>query len=241
MTCALLTARDARVKRGRRVVLNGVDLELRAGETLALLGRNGAGKTTFLRAAAGLLPLSAGTVTVAGVDVSRDPIGVRRLAALVPDRPDVPSWMTPRDLCNFLAPFHPAWDPDEARRRLDAFAVPATTRFGALSRGTATRALLAAALAARPRVLLLDEPFAGLDPVAREDVLRTLAAVVGDPSRAVLCATHDLDVAARLADRAVRLDGGRIVATVDLSQEGATSPAVRLRNALEAPCGAGVS
>jgi ABC-2 type transport system ATP-binding protein len=194
---------------GKRVVLDGFDFSLVPGQVTVLLGRNGAGKSTFLRLCLGVLKPEAGRVEVCGHDPVRRPRDVRRLIGYVPDKPDVYDWMTPRELLYFLKPQYPTWNADRAARVAEQLSVPLDTPFKGLSRGEGMKAMLMAALAPDPALLLLDEPFAGLDPVAREDVLK---GVIRAGEQTILCATHDLDVAARIADRVAVLSRGKIVA-----------------------------
>jgi ABC-2 type transport system ATP-binding protein len=194
---------------GKRVVLDGFDFSLSPGMVTVLLGRNGAGKSTLLRLCLGVLRPEAGRVEVCGHDPVRRARDVRRLVGYVPDKPDVYDWMTPRELLRFLEPQYPTWNRDRAARVAEQLSVPMDSPFKALSRGEGMKAMLMAALAPDPQLLLLDEPFAGLDPVAREEVLK---GVIRAGEQTILCATHDLDVAARIADRVAVLSRGKIVA-----------------------------
>jgi len=194
---------------GKRVVLDGFDFSLVPGQVTVLLGRNGAGKSTLLRLCLGVLKPDAGRVEVCGKDPVKRPRDVRQLVGYVPDKPDVYDWMTPRELLRFLKPQYPTWNPDRAARVAEQLSVPLDSPFKALSRGEGMKAMLMAALAPDPQLLLLDEPFAGLDPVAREDVLK---GVIRAGEQTILLATHDLDVAARIADRVAVLSRGKIVA-----------------------------
>ena len=179
----------------RLAVLNELDLELAPGQVTVLLGTNGAGKTTLLRLALGVLRRDAGTLRVLGVDPQRDPAAVRARVGYVPASPDAYPWMSPRDLYAFLRPHYPGFTLAHALALAGTLGVPLDRAFAKLSRGEAMKAMLVAALAHRPRLLLLDEPFSGLDPLVRDDVL---------------CATHELEVAARLADRVAILAHGRV-------------------------------
>ncbi len=211
MTDPAISVRGLTVSFGRRRILDGLDLDIDPGTATVLLGRNGAGKTTLLRCLLGLLRPDAGEIRVLGADPVRRPASMRRRTGWVPDRPDAEPWMTPRDLFSFLRAFHRSWSDAEARRLALAFSVPLETPFRRLSRGEGMKAMIAAALAPDPELLILDEPFAGLDPLAAQEVLRALIAEARLGVRTVLCATHDLDVAARLADRVVIIEGGRAV------------------------------
>lgn len=201
----------------RQTVLDTIDFRLHEGAVTVLLGANGAGKSTFMRLALGVLRPDAGTLHVGGLDPLKKPRAVRQRIGYVPDKPDVYDWMTPRDLYRFLKPQYPTWNADHVAQVAGELKVPLRTPFRGLSRGEGMKAMLVAALAPQPPLLLLDEPFAGLDPIVREDVLRGVIGALREGEKTVLCATHDLDVAARVADRVAFLAGGKIVAhgTVD--------------------------
>ena len=221
---------------GRKQVLQGLDLQVERGHTVALLGPNGAGKSTLLRACLGVVKPRAGQVRVLGVDPGRRPSGIQRLVGYVPDRPDVYPWMRVKDLFRFLAAHFPHWDAQEARTHIERLRVPTDTPFSKMSRGEGMKAMLAAALAHRPELLLLDEPFGGLDPLIREEVLRNVIGALGEEGRTVLLATHDLEIAARAADRVAVLAQGRIqkegpVEEIDVDPE-PTPAAQRLHRAL---------
>jgi ABC-2 type transport system ATP-binding protein len=201
------------VKRFRRKsVLDGFDLEVAPGRVTVLLGRNGSGKSTFMKLCLGLLKAEAGTLTVGGHDPLKRARRVRQATGYVPDKPDCYQWMTAHELYKFLAPQYPTWNRDEVDRLVEMLSVPMDREFRALSRGEGMKAMLVAALAPEPELLLLDEPFAGLDAVAKEEVLRGVIGALKEGERTVLCTTHDLDVAARIADDAAILSGGKIVA-----------------------------
>jgi ABC-2 type transport system ATP-binding protein len=217
-------------KFGKRRVLDGVDLDVAPGLVTALLGENGQGKTTLLKLALGVLAADGGTMSVAGFDPLKQPRPLRERVGYVPAQPDVYGWMTVRDLFRFLRPQYPTWDRAHADELVARMRVPDQTPFKSLSRGEGMKAMLAAALAPRPPLLLLDEPFAGLDPLVREEVLRGVIGELRGGRRTVLVATHDLDVVARIADRVAILASGRITSHEAL--DGA-APA-RLRDALEA-------
>lgn len=195
---------------GRSQVLNGLDLELADGAVTVLLGRNGAGKSTLLRLALGVLRADAGTLTVLGEDPWDKPDAVRTRVGYVPDVPDACGWMRFDELCRFARAHYPTWDQQEAERLAAQLEVPRRTKLARMSRGEGMKAMLVLALAPNPELLLLDEPFGGLDPLVREDVLRTVIGALREGERTVLCATHELDIAARIADRVALLEGGAI-------------------------------
>lgn len=219
---------------GRKAVLCGVDLEVPVGSVTVLLGTNGAGKTTLLRLALGALRPGGGRVEVHGLDVLRHTRVVREQVGYVPDAPDAPGWMTLRDLCRFLAAHYPTWDQRHADGLAGQLGVPTRTRLDRMSKGEGMKAMLVAALAPRPRTLLLDEPFGGLDPLARGAVLAGVFSALRDEGTTVLVSTHELDVAARLAERVAILAGGRIARAGTVAEVLGQDEPARVPEALEA-------
>lgn len=225
----MIDVRGARVVRGGREVLHGVDLHVEAGEVVVLAGPNGAGKSTLLAAATGDVPLAAGEVVMDGRPiVGRDPGELARLRAVVRQGTRVSAAMTVRDVV--LLGRTPHGDVDgpvgreAAGRALRAAGVAhlADRPVPNLSGGEAQRVHLARALAqigaealaGRPArgALLLDEPVAALDLARRLEALDRLREVAR-AGLAVLAVLHDLDLAARAADRLVVLDRGVVVAS----------------------------
>ena len=215
----VLDVRGLAVRFGRKRVLEGLDLDLQAGKVTVLLGSNGAGKSTLLRVLLGVLRPAAGSVRIFGQDPLRAHRAVLQRIGYVPDVPDAPPYLTPRDLYRFLQRHYPTWNEVRCRELAEELAVPMRTRLRSLSRGEGMKAMLVAALAPEPALLLLDEPFAGLDPIVRESVLQGVVAALKDGERTVLCATHELDIAARIADRIAVLAHGRIQRHGDLAAE----------------------
>jgi ABC-2 type transport system ATP-binding protein len=203
---------DHVVKRfGKTRVLEDVSFALPERGVTVLLGANGEGKSTLLRLLLGLLEADSGALRVLGLDPLRDGRALRTQVAYVPDQADNPAWMTPRELFRFLKPQYPRWNQERVERLSASWEIPLERTFKQLSRGQAARALLAAALAQSPRLLLLDECFAGLDPLARRDLLGGFLSETAELEIATLLVTHDLDVAARVAERVLVLANGRIL------------------------------
>ena len=195
----------------KKPVLCGVDFELAPGEVTVLLGANGAGKSTFLRLALGVLAPTRGSITVLGEKpTSRRGRKARTRIGYVPDVPDAWDWMTPERFWRFLAPQYPDWSDAVRDRIAGELDVPRDVPFGQLSRGQGMKAMLVAALAPQPELLLLDEPFGGLDPMTREDLLRGVISELREGERTVLLSTHELELAARIADRVAILRDGQI-------------------------------
>lgn len=206
----IVDIKDLVVRFSRTRVLDQLTLALADGATTVLLGGNGAGKSTLLRVLLGVLRPHAGTVRLFGQDPLRAHRAVLARVGYVPDVPDCPEWMTARDLFTFLAPQYPTWNTSLCTQLSEQLAVPLKTKFKAMSRGQGMKAMLVAALAPEPELLLLDEPFAGLDPLVREEVLQGVLGSLRAGERTVLCATHELEIASRIADRVAVLQDGRI-------------------------------
>lgn len=221
------------VRFGNKRVLDGLDLRLEPGAVTVLLGQNGQGKSTLLRVLLGVLRPRRGSVRVFGLDPLCAHRAVLQGVGYVPDVPDCPPWMTARDLFTFLRPHYPRWRDDLAGELCERLAVPLKTRFKSLSRGQGMKAMLVAALAPEPDLLLLDEPFAGLDPLVKEQVLQGVIGASKDGQRTVLCATHELEVAARIADRVLVLQDGRIVRDGTLADVLGEQEPVRIPHGLQ--------
>lgn len=194
---------------GRFPALAGVDLDVAVGEVVLLSGPNGAGKTTLLRLLAGLVPLASGTGEVFGFDLTTDRRSVRAQLAYLGHAPGCYDDLTVAENLRFFARaaggstdgVETAITQLGLRRLVD---VP----FGRLSAGQQRRTALATVLARRPRLLLLDEPHAGLDATGR-DLLDGLLATSGADGRTVVLSSHELDRARALAGREVALVAGQ--------------------------------
>ena len=191
--------------------LGPLDLDLEPGTVLALVGPNGAGKTTTLNCMAGLLVPDAGGTEVFGAPVHPSRTEYRRDLGYVGEESGFfQRWTAGRNLL-YLAQLLSGWSHDRARRLADRFGLPLSKAVKNLSRGNRTKLALVAALAHGPRLLLLDEPTAGLDPVVRAEVLDVLWEITEDGEHAVLYSTHVLSDISRLADELAFLRDGQLV------------------------------
>jgi ABC-2 type transport system ATP-binding protein len=199
------------IKRYPGFQLGPLDLVLEPGTVLALVGPNGAGKTTTLNCMAGLLVPDEGATEVYGAPVSPTRTEYRSNVGYVGEESGFfQRWTAARNL-DFIAQLLPGWSDDRARRLIERLALPMDKPVNALSRGNRTKLALVAALAHNPRLLLLDEPTAGLDPVVRAEVLDVLWEITEDGQHAVLYSTHVLSDINRLADELAFLRDGQIV------------------------------
>jgi heme ABC exporter ATP-binding subunit CcmA len=195
---------------GRFPALAGVDLEVSEGEAVLIAGPNGAGKTTLLRLLAGLVPLAGGSGEVLGHDLATDRHGARPHLALLGHAGGCYDDLTVRENLRFWvrASGQPAAAADAALEELGLQRV-AGVPYGRLSAGQQRRTALAVAVARRPRLLLLDEPHAGLDAGGRE-LLDHYVRVSANEGRTVIIASHELERARALVGREVTLVGGQV-------------------------------
>ena len=191
--------------------LGPLDLVLEPGTVLALVGPNGAGKTTTLNCMAGLIVPDDGGTEVFGAPVHPAHAAFRRDVGYVGEESGFfQRWTVRRNLA-YLTDVVPKWSHDRARRLAERIALPLDTAVNKLSRGNRTKLAMVAALAHGPRLLLLDEPTAGLDPVVRAEVLDVLWEITEDGEHAVLYSTHVLSDVSRLADELTFLRDGELI------------------------------
>jgi Cu-processing system ATP-binding protein len=202
---------------GRVVAVAGLDLELRAGETLGLIGPNGSGKSTTLKAAVGLVRPTRGRVLVDGLDAARGPEARARLGYL-PQRLSFPEGVTAREAMRFYARLR-GTGPEEVESLLErvGLADAAARMTDGFSGGMRQRLGLAIALLGRPRALVLDEPSAALDPTGSL-LVRDLIGEIGAEGRTVLLSSHDLGEIEALADRIAIFTSGTMIAVGTLAE-----------------------
>lgn len=204
-------ARGLTKRYGSHVAVDGLSLEVRAGEIVGLLGPNGAGKTTAIEIMEGLRKPDSGSCQICGFDVLGQAREVRRRIGLSLQSANMPAYVTVKELIRLYASLYP--NPVPVDRLLDQFELREKARSicTALSGGQKQRLALALALVGRPEVVFLDEPTTGLDPQARHNLWDTIL-TLKEGGQAVLISTHYMDEAQRLCDRVLIMDRGRIIA-----------------------------
>jgi len=203
---------------GRTWALQDCTLTLPAGRVAALVGPNGAGKTTLLHLAAGLLEPTSGSVQVFDQSPLRQPKEtLPRLGFLAQDHPLYLSFNV-ADLLTFGRKLNPRWDDTLARARIDKLGIPLNRRAGKLSGGQQAQVALVLALAKRPDLLLLDEPLASLDPLARRDFLRTLMDAVAESGMTALLSSHIIGDLERVCDYLIILSAARVQLAGDIQE-----------------------
>lgn len=194
---------------GRVEALRGVDLTVRPGDVYGFLGRNGAGKSTTIRILMGITKPTAGRVRMFGDEGGRDLVRWRQRIGYVAQEQSFYGWMSAETLGRFVRGFFPRWDDAEYSRLLRVLDVPRGRRVRTFSGGTKVKLALALALAHRPPLLVLDEPTAGLDPVARREFLEMVRDEAVRSGRTTFFSSHLVDEIELVARRVAILEDGR--------------------------------
>lgn len=204
------------VRYGRRTALSEVSFKVEEGSVYALLGLNGAGKSSLVRCLLGLRRAEAGGATLFGRDVWRHRAEVLAEVGVVPEEPDAPPALCAREIARFAARIQPKFDRPGFDERLRRFGVPPDVPFGRLSKGQKGQVALALALAPSPRMLVLDDPTLGLDAKARRSVFEELIGELAEGGTTVFLTTHELAAVEGIADRVGILRSGRLLVDEDL-------------------------
>jgi ABC-2 type transport system ATP-binding protein len=204
------------VRYGGRTALDDVSFSVPEGAVYALLGRNGAGKSSLVRCLLGAQLPAAGTARLLGRDAWRERAPVLRDVGVVAEEPDAPPAMTVRQIARFCSRLYPRWDAAGLDERLRRFGVPTDVPFGRLSKGQRAQVALSLALAPVPRLVLLDDPTLGLDPLARRAVFEELIVDLADRGTTVFLTSHDLAGVEGIADHVGVLREGRLVLNEEL-------------------------
>jgi ABC-2 type transport system ATP-binding protein len=194
---------------GRRWALSGCTFEVPAGRVVGLVGPNGAGKTTMLHLAVGLIEPSAGSVRVLGEEVAATPAQLASIGFVAQEMPLYPS-LSVADHLRFGAALNPGWEAALARTRIAALGLDSAQRAGTLSGGQRAQLALTLALAKRPELLVLDEPVASLDPLARREFLQGLMEFTAEHTVSVVLSSHLVADLERVCDYVILLAEGRV-------------------------------
>jgi ABC-2 type transport system ATP-binding protein len=211
-----IEAQDLCKRYGDVWALRDCDFELPANRIIALVGANGAGKSTLMSIISGLLPATSGSLLLNGRPVVKGAAG-NRVAILAQDKPLYRDFSV-TDMLRFGRSTNRVWDQQRALSWLKRFDIPLDRRCGKLSGGQRSQVALAVALGSRPDVLLLDEPLANLDPVARTEVTGELMAEAADTEMTVMLSTHIVAELSGVGDHLLLLDAGRPVLTGDVEE-----------------------
>lgn len=199
---------------GRVKALDDLTFSVAEGGIHALVGPNGAGKTTLIKILVNVLHATKGHAVVLGADSTR--ISGKAFADIgyVSENQQLPLWMRVGGFLNYLRPFYPTWDIDLESRLVQQFELPLDRKLKHLSRGMRMKAALASALSFRPKLIILDEPFSGLDPVVREELAQAL--VIAKDYATTFVSSHDLGEIESFATHLTYLDSGRLRLSEDV-------------------------
>jgi ABC-2 type transport system ATP-binding protein len=203
---------------GRLDAVDNLELRVPAGSIFALVGPNGAGKTTTIKMLMNLVRPTRGSAAVLGCDSRRLGPAVLQRIGYVSESQRLPGWLTPAQLIAYCRPFYPRWDDELAKRLARQLSLDMSTPLNALSRGTRMKAALLVSLAYRPELVILDEPFTGLDPLVRDELIRGLLELAGEQPWTVLVSSHDIEEVERLADWVGFMDAGHLVFAEPVAQ-----------------------
>lgn len=210
-TGSLLAAESVTVRYGRKTACHEIRFSVPRGEVYALLGRNGAGKSSLVRCLLGSQKPDAGRALLFGKNAWKTRARAMARVGVVPEEPDSPPAMTARQLAAFCRRLYPSWDQKGIDDRLSRFGVPADIAFGRLSKGQKAQVQLALALGNGPELLILDDPTLGLDVVARRAFYEELVGELADRGLTVFLTTHDLSGVEGIATRVGIVKEGSLV------------------------------
>jgi ABC-2 type transport system ATP-binding protein len=202
-------------KRYKHFTLDHVDLQLEVGSIMGFVGANGAGKSTTLRILMGLVHQDEGSVQVLGRTIPNEQAAAKREIGFVSEDMRLYGAPTLEWHMNFIRSIYPDWDRPYADTLLKRFDLKPQQKIKGMSHGQRVKAALLLALARRPKLLVLDEPTTGLDPIARREVLGELMAVLADEERTVFFSSHNTLDVEQISDRIAFIDRGRIVECSD--------------------------
>lgn len=189
-------------------VLQGIDLTVKSGTVFALLGENGAGKTTMIRILTGFQKPTAGTCRVCGLDPMHDSLEIRRRIGYVSDAPALYDWMTVGEIGWFTASFYPPGFVEKFLELVGGYGIPTNRKLKVLSKGQRAKVALSLALAHDPELLILDEPTSGLDPLVRREFLESMVDRAS-AGRTVFLSSHQISEVERVADTVAILHDGK--------------------------------
>jgi ABC-2 type transport system ATP-binding protein len=215
---AVVRVENVSVKYNRQLVIDQVSLQVARGSVYALLGRNGAGKSSLMRCLLGLQRPTSGRVMVFGEEVWTHRARLLARAAYVPETSDAPGQLRVRDVVAFHEAMYPTWDQSAVKARLSRVGVGEATMVAALSKGQRALFTLALALGSKPELLVLDDPTLGLDVVARNDFFSDFIGELADRGTTVILTTHDLAGVEGIADRVGILQGSRLALDEEVEQ-----------------------
>lgn len=199
---------------GRLKALDNLDLSIASGGVHALVGPNGAGKTTLIKILMNIIRATSGAASVVEIDSRKISAKSFESIGYVSENQKLPGWMRVGNFLKYLRPFYPTWDPALEAQLVQQFDLPFDRKLKHLSRGMQMKAALASSLAFRPKLIILDEPFSGLDPMVRDELGLALVDRAADST--IFLSSHDLGEIEGFATHLTYLDKGCLRLSEDL-------------------------
>ena len=200
---------------GRTLAVDSVDLDIPPGAIYALVGSNGAGKTTMIKMLMNIHRPTSGHAEVLGMDTRQLQGNAFQQIGYVSENQDMPEWMTVGGLLDYFRGFYPEWDRDLEQQLVGQFALPLKRKLKHLSRGQLMKAAFASSLAYRPSLIVLDEPFTGLDPLVRDELIEGL--LERAPETTIFLSSHDLAEIESFSSHVGFLEEGKLLFSEELS------------------------
>ena len=218
----ILSISNLTKKYGDKVAVDNLSLSLESGKICAFIGKNGAGKTTTLKCCVGMLSFEQGEIMIDGISVKNDPLAVKQNIGYIPDNPNIYEFMTGIGYLNFIADIFGLSKEvreERIRRIADTFDLTKdlATNVSAYSHGMKQKLVIISALIHEPKLLLMDEPFVGLDPTAAFHLKEEMSALCARGG-AILYSTHVLEVAQKVCDSVVIIKDGKVVRTGSMEE-----------------------
>jgi ABC-2 type transport system ATP-binding protein len=203
-----IETRDLTKRFGKNTAVQSLNLTVPTGSIFAFLGPNGAGKTTTIKTLMNIMKPTQGSSTVLGVDSKR--LSPKEFAQIgyVSENQEMPEWMTVNQFLNYCKKMYSTWDDKFCNDLIDQFSLPLKQKLKSISRGMKMKAALVSSLAYRPKLLIFDEPFSGLDPLVRDEFIAGVLDVTEDENWTIFISSHDIDEVERLADWVGIIDRG---------------------------------
>lgn len=211
----MLEIKNLTKKYGDKVAVDDLSLTVESGQICAFIGHNGAGKTTTLKAIAGILGFEQGEIKIDGIDVKSNPLEAKRILAYLPDNPDLYDYLTGIEYLNFIANIFKLSVP-ERKEKIEQYAKrigiydALQSQISSYSHGMKQKLALVSALIHSPRLLLLDEPFVGLDPISSHE-MKLIMQEMAQSGATIFYSTHVLDVAEKICDQVAIIKQGKLV------------------------------
>ncbi len=211
----MLEIKNLTKKYGEKVAVDDLSLTVQNGQICAFIGHNGAGKTTTLKAIAGILNFEQGEIKIDGIDVKKSPMEAKRILAYLPDNPDLYEYLTGNEYLNFIANIFKMSE-NERKQKIEQYAKrigifdALQSQISSYSHGMKQKLALVSALIHSPRLLLLDEPFVGLDPISSHE-MKLIMQEMAQNGATIFYSTHVLDVAEKICNQVAIIKQGKLI------------------------------